>query len=67
MAATTASPLGISQQNKDVAPASLAGPACIELMKPPADDDALRLERVNGMTGAVMAQAEPHALKVVAR
>lgn len=36
-------------------------------LNPPADDYALRLELVNGVTGAVMAQAEPHALKVVAR
>ncbi|MFN4361429.1 MAG: DUF4399 domain-containing protein [Hylemonella sp.] len=36
-------------------------------LNPPADDYALRLELVNGTTGAVMAQAEPHALKVVAR
>ena len=36
-------------------------------LNPPADDYTLRLELVNGITGAVMAQAEPHALKVVAR
>jgi hypothetical protein len=36
-------------------------------LNPPADDYALRLELVNGITGAVMAQAEPHSLKVVAR
>ncbi len=36
-------------------------------LNPPADDYALRLELVNGTTGAVMAQAESHALKVVAR
>lgn len=120
--------LTISKQNKDVSPASLTGPARIEIMSPPAgetlrppfrvqfhasgynishvgakvpdtghfrlvleragrkpevlnflagqteawlnppaDDYALRLELVNGITGAVMAQAEPHALKVVAR
>lgn len=120
--------LTISKQNKDVNPASLAGPARIEIMSPPAgetlrppfrvqfhasgynishvgarvpdtghfrlvlertgrkpevlnflagqteawlnppaDDYALRLELVNGITGAVMAQAEPHSLKVVAR
>lgn len=120
--------LTISKQNKDVNPASLTGPARIEIMSPPAgetlrppfrvqfhasgynishvgarvpdtghfrlvlertgrkpevlnflagqteawlnppaDDYALRLELVNGITGAVMAQAEPHSLKVVAR
>lgn len=120
--------LTISKQNKDVNPASLTGPARIEIMSPPAgetlrppfrvqfhasgynishvgarvpdtghfrlvlertgrkpevlnflagqteawlnppaDDYALRLELVNGTTGAVMAQAEPHSLKVVAR
>jgi len=36
-------------------------------LNPPADDYALRLELVSGTTGAVMAQAEPHSLKVVAR
>lgn len=120
--------LTISKQNKDVNPASLAGPARIEIMSPPAgetlrppfrvqfhasgynishvgakapdtghfrlvleragrkpevmnflagqtevwlnppaDDYALRLELVSGTTGAVMAQAGPHSLKVVAR
>ncbi|MCZ8252617.1 MAG: DUF4399 domain-containing protein [Hylemonella sp.] len=120
--------LTISKQNKDVNPASLAGPARVEILSPPAgealrppfrvqfhasgynishvgakvpdtghfrlvleragrkpevlnflagqtevwlnppaDDYALRLELVNGITGAVMAQAEPQALKVVAR
>ncbi|MEK9951903.1 MAG: DUF4399 domain-containing protein [Curvibacter sp.] len=120
--------LTISKQNKDVNPASLAGPARIEILSPPADeslrpplrvqfhasgynishvgakvsdtgyfrlaleragrkpevlnflagqtevwlnppadDYTLRLELVNGMTGTVMARAEPRPLKVVAR
>lgn len=120
--------LTISKQNKDVTPASLLGPARIELMSPaagstvrppfrvqfhasgynishvgakvpdtgyfrlsleregrkaevmnftagqtevwlnpPADDYSLRLELVSGTTSAVMARAEPSALKVVAR
>jgi hypothetical protein len=36
-------------------------------LNPPIDDYALRLDLVNGMTGAVMARAEPQKLKVVAR
>ncbi len=36
-------------------------------LNPPADDYTLRLELVNGVTGAVVARAEPQGLKVIAR